>query len=74
MNYYRESSMLPKTILVPTDLSDNEVRHAGLAAGWVDVKVCATGPTLAGFDLTIQPNGLTDVASVAAHSAPCSGS
>jgi type IV fimbrial biogenesis protein FimT len=43
-------------------------------AGTVDVKVCATDPTLAGFDITIQPNGLTDVASVAAHSAPCSGS
>src|SRR4249919_107870 len=30
---------------VPTDLTENEVRGAGLAAGWVDVKVCAVDDT-----------------------------
>jgi len=45
-----------------------------LTTGAVDVKVCATDPTLAGFDITIQPNGLTDVAAVAPNTAPCSSS
>jgi type IV fimbrial biogenesis protein FimT len=39
----------------------------------VDVKVCPTDPALGGFDITIQPNGLTDVADVAGHMAPCNG-
>jgi len=43
-------------------------------AGAVAVKVCATDPALAGFNITIQPNGLTDVAAVAPHTAPCSSS
>jgi len=30
-----------RTSGVPTDLTENEVRHAALAVGWVDVKVCA---------------------------------
>jgi len=37
----------------------------------IDVKVCPTDPALGGFNITIQPNGLTDVADVAAHTAPC---
>lgn len=44
------------------------------SAGAIDIKVCATDPTLAGFDITIQPNGLTDVASVAPNTAPCHSS
>ncbi len=43
-------------------------------AAAVDVKVCPTNPTLVGFDITIQPNGLADVADVASHTAPCNGS
>jgi type IV fimbrial biogenesis protein FimT len=38
------------------------------AAGPVDVKLCATDPTLASFDISIQANGLTDVADVTGHS------
>jgi type IV fimbrial biogenesis protein FimT len=40
----------------------------------VDIKVCPTDPTLAGFDIVVQPSGLTDVAEVTAGSSPCSGS
>jgi type IV fimbrial biogenesis protein FimT len=40
----------------------------------VDIKVCSTDPTLAGFDIVVQPSGLTDVAEVTAGSSPCSGS
>jgi len=36
-----------------------------LTAGAVDVKLCATDPTLPSFDISIQANGLTDVADVA---------
>jgi hypothetical protein len=34
---------------VPTDLSDNVVRETGLAAGLVDVKVCAIDDTWSGL-------------------------
>jgi hypothetical protein len=34
-----------KTAKVPTDLDDNVVREIGLAAGFVDVKVCAIDET-----------------------------
>jgi len=34
---------------LPTDLDDNEVRRAGLAAGVVDVKVCAIDATWSGL-------------------------
>jgi type IV fimbrial biogenesis protein FimT len=37
----------------------------------VDVKVCPTDHNLAGFDIVIQPNGLTDVKDVATGAAPC---
>ncbi|HTP47191.1 MAG TPA: GspH/FimT family pseudopilin [Casimicrobiaceae bacterium] len=40
-------------------------------ASAINIKVCAADPTVAGFNLTIQPNGLTDVASVAPNTAPC---
>ena len=39
----------------------------------IDVKVCPADPALGGFDITIQPNGLTDVADVAGHTVPCNG-
>lgn len=34
---------------VPTDLHGNDVRETGLAAGWVDYKVCAVDPTWSGL-------------------------
>jgi len=37
----------------------------------VDIKICPTYVTLAGFDIAIQPSGLTDVAEVAAGTSPC---
>jgi type IV fimbrial biogenesis protein FimT len=40
-------------------------------AGAVDVKVCASDGSVAGYDISIQPNGMADVADVAAHTAPC---
>jgi type IV fimbrial biogenesis protein FimT len=43
-----------------------------LSGGAINVKVCPSDPALGGFDITIQPNGLTDVKDVASHSAPCS--
>jgi prepilin-type N-terminal cleavage/methylation domain-containing protein len=39
----------------------------------VDVKLCSADAALGGFDITIQPNGLTDVGDVAAYTAPCNG-
>ena len=41
-------------------------------AASVDIKVCAADGAVAGYDLTIQPNGMVDVADVAAHTSPCS--
>jgi prepilin-type N-terminal cleavage/methylation domain-containing protein len=40
-------------------------------AAAVDVKVCPSDPALGGFDITIQPNGLTDVKDVAKNTTPC---
>jgi type IV fimbrial biogenesis protein FimT len=37
----------------------------------VDVKVCPLDTTVAGFDVTIQPSGLADIAEVAPHTSPC---
>jgi len=34
---------------VPTDLNGNIVRETGLAAGWVDYKVCAINQTWSGL-------------------------
>jgi type IV fimbrial biogenesis protein FimT len=39
----------------------------------VDVKLCSADAAVGGFDITIQPSGLTDVADVAGHTAPCNG-
>lgn len=38
---------------VPTDLTENAVREIGLAAGWVDVKVCAIDATWSGLRFVI---------------------
>lgn len=38
----------------------------------VDIKVCAGDGAVAGYDVKIQPNGMVDVADVAAHTSPCS--
>ena len=38
-----------KASKVPTDLDDNAVREIGLAAGYVDVKVCAIDETWSGL-------------------------
>ena len=66
----RSHEALPSTILIgdgtTTLIAFNPTGF--LAAGAVDVKLCATDPTLAGFDISIQANGLTDVADVAGHS------
>jgi len=40
-------------------------------AGAVDIKICAADGSVPGFDISIQPNGMADVADVAAHVAPC---
>ncbi len=39
---------------VETDISENVVRDLGLAAGVVDVKVCAIDPTWSGLKLVIR--------------------
>ncbi len=40
-------------------------------AGAADIKVCASDGAVAGYDITIQPNGMADVADIAAHTTPC---
>jgi type IV fimbrial biogenesis protein FimT len=66
----RNHEAFPSTILIgngaTTSISFNATGF--LAAGAVDIKLCATDPTLASFDITIQANGLTDVADVAGGS------
>jgi len=37
----------------------------------IDVKVCPSDHALPGFDIVIQPNGLTDVKDVASGATPC---
>jgi type IV fimbrial biogenesis protein FimT len=63
----RSHDALPSTILIgdgtTTTIAFNPTGF--LSAGAVDIKLCATDPALAGYDITIQANGLTDVADVA---------
>ena len=65
----RSHEALPSTILIgdgtTTSITFNPTGF--LAAGAVDIKLCATDPALASFDITIQANGLTDVADVAGY-------
>ena len=63
----RSHEALPSTILIgdgtTTAIAFNPTGF--LTGGAADIKLCATDPTLAGFDISIQANGLTDVADVA---------
>jgi type IV fimbrial biogenesis protein FimT len=65
----RSHEALPSTILIgdgtTTSITFNPTGF--LATGAVDIKLCGSDPTLASFDITIQANGLTDVADVAGH-------
>jgi type IV fimbrial biogenesis protein FimT len=65
----RSHEALPSTILIgdgtTTSITFNPTGF--LATGAVDIKLCASDPTLASFDITIQANGLTDVADVVGH-------
>jgi type IV fimbrial biogenesis protein FimT len=65
----RSHEALPSSILIgdgtTTQITFNPTGF--LVGGAVDVKLCATDPTLASFDISIQANGLTDVADVAGH-------
>lgn len=72
----RVHEAIPSTILV----GDGTTTTIGFTpmgflsqAGAVDVKVCARDGSVPGYDISIQPNGLADVADVAAHVAPCNG-
>lgn len=69
----RTHEALPTTILVGDATTTIEFSPLGFLTqpGAVEVKVCAAGGAVAGFDLTIQPSGMADVADVAAHQAPC---
>jgi type IV fimbrial biogenesis protein FimT len=71
----RSHESIPSTILV----GDGTTTTIGFTSmgflsqpGAVDVKVCASDGSVAGYDISVQPNGLADVADVAAHVAPCS--
>jgi type IV fimbrial biogenesis protein FimT len=71
----RNHEAIPSTILV----GDGATTAIGFTpmgflnqAGAVDIKVCASDGNVAGFDISIQPNGMADVADVAAHTSPCS--
>ena len=60
----------PERVLVIGDGTTTSITFSPtgfLATGAVDIKLCASDPTLASFDITIQANGLTDVADVAGH-------
>ena len=65
----RSHEALPSTILIgdgtTTSITFNPTGF--LATGAVDIKLCGSDPTLASFDITIQANGLTDVADVAGY-------
>jgi len=70
----RTHEALPSNIIVGNG-STNTIAFTPLGfltpGAAVDVKVCPADPALGGFDITIQPNGLTDVRDVASHTAPC---
>jgi len=65
----RSHEAFPSTILIgngtTTSVTFNPTGF--LAGGAVDIKLCARDPMLASFDITIQANGLTDVADVAGY-------
>ncbi len=65
----RSHEALPSTILIGDGTTTSIVFNPSgfLSGGAIDVKLCATDPKLAGFDISVQANGLTDVADVAGH-------
>ncbi len=65
----RSHDALPSTILIGNAATTSIVFNPTgfLAAGAVDIKLCATDPALASYDISIQANGLTDVADVASY-------
>jgi type IV fimbrial biogenesis protein FimT len=69
----RSHEALPSTILIgdtPTIIGFGPMGFL-TQPGSIEVKMCSSGGAVGGFDLTIQPNGLADIAEVAAHTAPC---
>lgn len=73
----RKHESIPSTILI----GDGTATMIGFTstgfltqAGGLDIKICASDGSVPGYDVSIQPNGLADVADVAAHAAPCNGS
>lgn len=70
----RTHEALPSNIIVGSGTA-NTIAFTPMGfltpAAAVDVKVCPSDPALGGFDITIQPNGLTDVKDVASHVTPC---
>jgi type IV fimbrial biogenesis protein FimT len=69
----RSHDALASTILIgdtPTTIGFGPMGFLTQPAS-VEVKMCSSGGVVGGFDLTIQPNGLADIAEVAAHTAPC---
>jgi type IV fimbrial biogenesis protein FimT len=70
----RTHEAIASTILVgssPTTIGFNPMGFLTQGAS-VDIKVCASDGAVSGYDLTIQPNGMLDVADVPAHTSPCS--
>ncbi|MDQ2964081.1 MAG: GspH/FimT family pseudopilin, partial [Pseudomonadota bacterium] len=70
----RTHEALPPNILVG-DGTTNTIAFTAMGfltpGAAVDVKVCPSDTALGGVDITIQPNGLTDVKDVARNVAPC---
>lgn len=73
----RQHESIPSTILV----GDGAATSIGFTptgfltqAGALDIKICASDGSVPGYDVSIQPNGLADVADIAAHAPPCNGS
>lgn len=70
----RTHEALPSNIIVG-DGTTNTIAFTPMGflapAAAVDVKVCPANPALGGFDITIQPSGLTDVRDVVGHATPC---
>jgi type IV fimbrial biogenesis protein FimT len=70
----RSHESIPSTVLVG-DGATTTIAFTPMGflnqAGAVDIKICASDGAVAGYDISIQPNGMADVADVAAHTTPC---
>ena len=69
----RNHESVSSTILVgasPTTIGFSPIGFL-TQAGSADIKVCAKDGSVAGYDISIQPNGMADVADVAANTSPC---